>query len=100
MELSKQDIITFILEKKESFSDQFNIEKIGLFGSFAEGKATEESDIDLMVDFKEGTKGLFEKKSAIKDLFESKFNRKIDIAGSKYLKPHFREYILKQTIYV
>ncbi len=38
-------------EIKPYLSDRFHVSKIGYFGSFAEDRQTEESDIDILVDF-------------------------------------------------
>jgi predicted nucleotidyltransferase len=40
-------------ELKPYLQNHFNVNNIGYFGSYAKGTATEDSDIDLLVDFSE-----------------------------------------------
>lgn len=37
----------------ESFKDTYFIQKVSVFGSYAEGRATEKSDLDLLVEFEQ-----------------------------------------------
>ncbi len=72
---------------------------LALFGSHARGDQKTESDVDLLVDFKE-TPGLI---SFIrtKQKFEKVFNTKVDLVTrnglSKYLKPYIQKDL--QVIY-
>jgi len=70
-----------INEIKASIRDiitKYPIKKISLFGSYADGNATEESDIDLLVEFLSPNVSLFLLYS-IKDEIESKLNREVDL---------------------
>lgn len=42
--------------------------KLGLYGSFARNEGTENSDIDIIVEFKPNTEDLLDKKAKIKNL--------------------------------
>ena len=42
-----------IVEAVEKAASEFPLTKVSYFGSYAEGWATEESDLDLLVEFKE-----------------------------------------------
>jgi len=72
---------------------------LALFGSQARGNQTTDSDVDLLVEFKE-TPGLI---SFIrtKQQFEKVFDRKVDLVTknglSKYLKPYIQKDL--QVIY-
>ena len=48
-----------IAEKVRPIAERYGLGKVYLFGSYARGEATEDSDIDLLVDA-ESIKGLFE----------------------------------------
>lgn len=101
MEIATKDkILEFLKEQKPYLYSAFNLTKIGLFGSFANENATSESDIDLIVEFEEGTPDIFGKKGSLRNLFFNKFNRSVDVATEKYLKPYYRQEILKEAIYV
>lgn len=101
MEIATKDkILEFLREQKPYLYNTFNLTKIGLFGSFATGSNTSKSDIDLIVEFEEGTPNIFEKKESLRNLFFNKFNRYVDVATEKYLKPYYKQQIIKETIYV
>ena len=40
-------ILNFLRSHKEEFRQKFGITKLGLFGSYARGEATKDSDIDI-----------------------------------------------------
>ena len=52
-QLSQVDILDFLRAKRAFLYDRFGVLQIGLFGSFATGKQTEESDIDILIELKE-----------------------------------------------
>lgn len=96
----RDDILSFLEEMKEELFVNYQVVKIGLFGSFARNEGTEDSDIDLIVEFQPNTENLSEKKSKIKNLVANKFNREVDICREKYIKPYFKSHILQSAIYV
>ncbi|MBK7232376.1 MAG: nucleotidyltransferase domain-containing protein [Saprospiraceae bacterium] len=98
--VKREDIITFLKEKKDILFFDYQLVKLGLYGSFARNEGTENSDIDIIVEFKPNTEDLLDKKAKIKNLIGSKFNRKVDICREKYIKPYFRAQILESSIYV
>jgi predicted nucleotidyltransferase len=97
---TKDKILAFLKEQKPYLNKTFDLDKIGLFGSFATENDTPESDIDLIVEFKHGTLNIFEKKQLLRNLIFEKFNRSVDVAREKYLKPYYKQQILKEAIYV
>ncbi len=98
--LEQGEIVSFLRENKDKLFSDYELVKIGLFGSFARNEGTENSDIDLIVEFRPNTKDLFEKKSEIRSLVAKRFNRKVDICREKYIKPYLKPLILKSVIYV
>ena len=100
MKLEKKDILGYLRQIKPEFEQQFQVSKLGLFGSFAQENAKEESDIDILIEFQAHTKGILEKKEAIRAILKQEFHREIDLCREKYMKPYFREVILKSVTYV
>lgn len=98
--VSKEDILDYLSEKKDEFFSEYQLVKLGLFGSFARGEASEHSDIDLIIEFKQNTEDLPDKKSKIKLAVENQFHREVDLCREKYMKPYFKSHILKSAIYV
>ncbi len=97
--LKKEDILVYLKENKTEFKKQFKITKIGLFGSYAKDAQTDSSDIDLIVEFAPNTEELAEKKMQMKIIVKNKFNKEVDIAREKYLKPYYKEQIMRSVIY-
>ncbi len=96
----RDEILAFLTDKKEDLFLEYQLVKIGLFGSFATDSVTDKSDIDLLVEFQPNTDNLSEKKSKIKEVIGKQFNRKVDLCREKYIKPYFKSQILKSVIYV
>lgn len=76
---------------------KFGIKSIALFGSFAVDAATEDSDIDLLVEFDRAV-GLFEF-VRLKTYLEQILKRPVDLATPDALKSQLKEQILKEAIY-
>ena len=53
--MSRDEILKILLEHKRYIQTNFEVEKIGLFGSYAKDTATTNSDIDIYVEFKNKT---------------------------------------------
>lgn len=94
------NILSYLKEKKPDFQQDFNLTKLGIFGSYALNQQTENSDIDLLIEFAPDTENLSEKKAAIREAIESRFHKKVDLCREKYIKPYFRQQILDSVIYV
>ena len=63
---------------------KYNLKKVTLFGSRANGNNHEDSDIDLIVDFPEGTTLL--KHISLKHTLEDIFNLSVDVVSRGGLK--------------
>lgn len=88
-----------ILKKHETtIKRKYGVKKIGVFGSFARGEGKENSDIDVLVDFKEGAK-TFDNFMELKFFLEDLFGRKVDLVTVKALRPQLKEDILKEVTY-
>jgi predicted nucleotidyltransferase len=96
---TRDQILSFLSQNKKLFRDQFHITKIGLFGSYARGEQTIESDIDLLVEFEDNTQNLYDLKFQLKDFFRDRLGIEIDVCREKYIKPRIKKSILKETIY-
>ena len=98
--LASHDIIKFLSEHLSSLKDEYNISKIGLFGSFARNEQNDSSDIDIILEFQEGTENIYEKKSRLREFLTNHFQRDVDLCREKYLKPYVKDYLQKEIIYV
>ncbi|MEK7192575.1 MAG: nucleotidyltransferase family protein [Patescibacteria group bacterium] len=82
----------------EILERDFSLSKIGVFGSVAKGTATEKSDIDFLVEFKQQI-GLFEF-AGLNLFLENIFQKKVDIGTPRALKSMIRDEVLKSVIYI
>ncbi len=95
--IDKINILNYLKEHYSEFKSKYNVEQIGLFGSYARDEATENSDIDIFVKMKPS---LFDM-VAIKEQIENDLNKKVDIIREhKNIKPIFLKMIQKDLIYV
>jgi len=54
--MNKQNILDYLKSNKERYSNQFGIQFVGLFGSFARDEANKKSDIDILYEIEENKK--------------------------------------------
>ncbi len=96
--MDKQSIIKSIKEEKSFLTGEFGVEEIGLFGSYARGEETSESDIDIFVSLKTpNLKSLM----GVYTFLEKKLNKKIDLVRKgPHLSVRFLNLIKKDLIYV
>jgi predicted nucleotidyltransferase len=97
--LTSNEIINFLQENKNFFRQNFYCTEIGIFGSFARNEQTEESDIDILVEFDPNTPDFYNVELQLKGYLKSHFNREIDICSKKWIKPIFKILVLKDAIY-
>ncbi len=93
--MTKNEILTYLFKHKNEFYKKFGITEIALFGSYARDEATNESDIDLLIEIEKNTIHIHDKKEAFKEMLQNAFGKKVDIARKKYLKPLAKKEILK-----
>ena len=98
--MKRTEVLHYLSQHKEEFFQRFGLVKLGLFGSFGRGEAREDSDIDIIIEMDEGIDDIYRKKQALKYELEYYFQRKVDIAREKYLKPLAKKAIMKDIVYV
>ncbi|OHB92763.1 MAG: nucleotidyltransferase [Planctomycetes bacterium RIFCSPHIGHO2_12_39_6] len=90
--------IAILKKHEDTIKRKYGVKKMGVFGSFARGEGKENSDIDVLVDFKEGAK-TFDNFMELKFFLEDLFVRKVDLVTVKALRPQLKEDILKEVTY-
>lgn len=85
------------IKTQESFFEQkYHVNKFLLFGSYAKGEQTSDSDIDLLVEFKE-TIDMFEMID-LQNYLTDLFGKKVDLGTPKGLKSFIKNKILNEAI--
>ena len=95
--LSKVDIETKLQEIRPILIDKFQVSKIGYFGSFGRGQQTENSDLDLLVEFSGPVGWDF---FTLEKFLEEEFGIPVDLVTKNALKNQIKDTILNQVIYV
>jgi predicted nucleotidyltransferase len=85
---------------KPSLKERFEVETIGVFGSYTRGEQTKKSDIDILVTLsKDAHVGLFEFMD-LEEFLTKKLGVKVDLGTKASLKPHIGKRILEEVIMV
>ena len=96
---NKENILSTLKSKEREFS-KFGIKSIGLFGSYARDEQSEDSDIDILIDF-ESYKENYDNFMMVYDIIDKLFiNQRVEIVTKNGLSPYIGPYILKEVKYV
>ena len=96
-ELNKENILSTLSSRQQDL-EKFGVCRIGLFGSYVKESAGENSDVDLLVDFKSEKKTL---KNLVElgEYLETLFSKKVDIVTPQGLSKYIGPYVLKEVKY-
>ena len=90
-----------LLEKlKPALKADFQVEAIGIFGSFIRGEQTGKSDVDILVEFSPDAEVGFFKFLDLEEFLSKKLGVKVDLVTKGALKPYIGERILQEVIMV
>ena len=78
-------------------AQKYFVNKIGYFGSYATGNETENSDMDILVEFSQPLGWEF---FDLNDLLEKEVECKVDLVSIKALKSQLKDSILSEVRYV
>ena len=84
-------------ELKPELAAKYHVSTIGLFGSIVRDDFTDESDIDIVVEFNAPIGIEF---IDLANELELKLNRKVDLVSKRGIKPAYLRVIEPQIIYV
>lgn len=95
-----QDIQNILRQHLPQMQQKYRVRHLGIFGSFVRGEQTENSDIDVLVEFDPNARfGLLTFCELENDLSEL-LKRKVDLVMKDGLKPRIGERILREVIYI
>jgi predicted nucleotidyltransferase len=96
--MRRNDAIGFLSSHRQELEERFGISSLALFGSVARDEAGPDSDVDLLVEFRE-TPGLAEY-MGLKFWLEDRLGRRVDLVMEKALKPWARPLVEAEAIRV
>ena len=94
--MTKTDILDFLRSHKDELHEKYGLIKIGLFGSYAKGTATENSDIDLVIVTEK--KDFFIRED-LKEFLEDHFKLAVDVGYLDSFRDFYKSKIEKEIIY-
>ncbi len=99
--MSKQELKQSIREAIEQSSFRGDIRHVALFGSQSKGDQTNESDVDLLIEFSPNARIGFFKFFGIRNDIEQHIHKKIDLVTKESLSKYFRDEVIlhSETIY-
>jgi len=105
MVLNKDYILEVLKQENINFETE-GVKILGIFGSYARGNATENSDIDVLIETSEkflknhvGFRA-YSRLDELKTILSDKFEKKIDFADKSSLGKLGKKHILENYIYV
>ena len=96
--INADSILTTLKKLKPVIATRYKAKEIGLFGSFARGEQTANSDIDLLVEFEEGA-DLFDL-VGLANYLEEALQQKVDVVPKRALREELRESVLREVVAV
>ncbi|MEA3290440.1 MAG: nucleotidyltransferase family protein [Campylobacterota bacterium] len=93
---NRETILDFLRQNKQKIQENYKVNTIALFGSFARDEATKDSDIDILVDMKPSFDNFFD----LKYFLEDNLDTKVDLGKEKNLRLLVKDQIQNELIYV
>ncbi len=95
--LTLQTILQTLRSHMPALQKKYPIGRLGVFGSYARGEATEKSDIDIAVEIT-GPMGL--NFVAMANEIEDLFRKKTDVVPLRSIKPQYLQFVQRDIVYV
>lgn len=96
--MNKDDVLRKLQAHKQILAERFGVTGLALFGSFARDQATEESDVDILVQF--GTtpdwKAYFGAVAYLEDIL----GRPVDLATISEVRKEIRPFVERDAVHV
>ena len=98
MNSTRQKVLDSLKKIKGEVAKDYSVKTIGVFGSVARSEETEQSDIDLLVEFARPVG--FVTFMRLEHFLSEKLGGQVDLVTADSLKPAIRDGILAEVIYV
>lgn len=92
-----EELKKIINEHKKELEEKYKVKSIAIFGSYVKNEQNTESDIDILVEFKEPVGLLF---IHLADYLEEILGVKVDLLTPEAIKPNRKKYIMEKLVYV
>ncbi|NUO78454.1 nucleotidyltransferase domain-containing protein [candidate division KSB1 bacterium] len=96
--MNREEVLLFLRRFRENYHDQYHIVKLGVFGSAAQDRMNEKSDLDIVVDLE---KPDFFALIGIKQTLEEQLHRPVDIVRYREnMNQYLKQRIDREAVYV
>jgi predicted nucleotidyltransferase len=96
--MKRKEVLQKLQQQYRELELHYGVNALFIFGSIARDEARSDSDVDLLVDFKEPI-GLFQF-IELQQKLESLLGCKVDLGTKRSLKPHIKNEVLREAIRV
>lgn len=97
MTLSKEQIKARVRENIDRLPHKEYVQKLSLFGSYLHGNPTDESDVDILIEFTPNSPVGFFGMYDIQYFIGNNLQREIDLVTPAALSKYFRNTVLSET---
>lgn len=98
MSVQSKESVLSLIEEYRGRLQALGVKQLGLFGSFVRGEQSEQSDVDLLVEFEQGKK-TFDNYMQLSFFLEGLFNRNVELVTPESLSPYIGPYIINEVEY-
>ncbi|MBC2855395.1 nucleotidyltransferase domain-containing protein [Cetobacterium sp. 2A] len=92
--LTREELLKSLKDNKEKL-EMLGAFKIGIFGSYAKGTATEDSDIDILLELNpEGD--IYGNYCNVKYFLEELYNKKVDLLTTSHFRRNYKTELAKK----
>ena len=95
--ITKQDILSVLVQNKSELENRFKVRHLGIFGSYARGDQRPDSDVDILVDIDPSVGLEF---VTLAEEIEQLLGLPIELVSRRAIKPNKLKYIEQDLIYV
>ena len=96
--MKKQDVLQFLEAHKQEMIQRFGVKHLALFGSTVRDEATEDSDVDVLVEFEGGE--TYRNYFDLLFFLEDNLHSAIDLVCVDAVRPQLKPYIEREALYV
>ncbi len=97
---NKDEIIEELKKIKSELKSKFDVEQIGIFGSYVRGEENEDSDLDILISLNANHHVGLIKFNSLKEILSNLLNIKVDLVVKDGIKPALKKYILNEVVYL
>ena len=94
----RRDDVLWLLRQRHADLDCFDVKSLALFGSLARDEAGPESDVDVLVEFRNSATSA--NYFGLLFFLEDLLGRKVDLVTQGAVKPRLRPYIERDLVHV